>query len=88
MHVHQCTPNIGVAYLDGISSGISEFRFILRHLNGSGFDWPFHCSAHKIQRIQENRFDSALMQRDLAATLAFCLILCLFGGAAAFPRGE
>lgn len=60
-------PNVTAAHLDGISSGIPQFRFILRQLDGSGLDWAFHCSAHKIQRVQEYGFDGALMQRDLTS---------------------
>ena len=76
-------PNTGVAYLDRVCSGISEFSFILRQLNGGGLDGAFHCSAHEVQRVQEYRFDGPLMQRDLSSAMS--LAFSAFSGEPQYP---
>jgi len=60
-----------VAYLDGIGPRISEFCLVLRQFNRGGLNWAFHCSAHSLQRVQEDRFDGPLMQRDLECSREF-----------------
>ena len=66
-------PNIVVTYLNGIGLGISEFRLVLRQLNGDGLDWALYCPSHMMQRVQEYRFDGPLMQRDLGCSRGFSI---------------